>query len=57
MLLVEDEAEGFADAVVRLYQDAALWQQLSANGLENVARHFSLDAGREVVRRVLLHAD
>ena len=53
-VLVADDAEGFAAAVVRLYQDGALWQQLSANGLDNVARHFSLDAGREVVRRVLL---
>lgn len=53
-VLVADDAQGYADAVVRLYQDEALWQQLSANGLENVARHFSLDAGRDVVRRVLL---
>ena len=56
-VLVADDAAGFADAVVRLYQDKALWRQLSANGLENVARHFSLDAGRDVVRRVLLQAD
>ena len=51
-VLVAGDAAGFADAVVRLYQDQALWQPLSGNGLDNVARHFSLDAGREVVRRV-----
>jgi O-antigen biosynthesis protein len=31
-----------------------LWQRLAANGLLNVERHFSLEAGRDVVRRVLL---
>jgi GT2 family glycosyltransferase len=53
-VLVADDADAFADAVVRLYDDAALWQQLARHGLGNVERHFSLDAGREVVRRVLL---
>ncbi|GAB3105438.1 glycosyltransferase [Lysobacter terrae] len=53
-VLVADDAAGFADAVVRTYEDAALWQTLSANGLRNVERHFSLDAARDVVRRVLL---
>jgi GT2 family glycosyltransferase len=53
-VLVADDAESFADAVVLAYRDAALWQRLAANGLRNVERHFSLDAGREVVRRVLL---
>ncbi|MDQ3228217.1 MAG: glycosyltransferase [Pseudomonadota bacterium] len=51
-VLVADTAEAFADAVVRLYRDAALWERLSGHGLENVARHFSLNAAREVVRRV-----
>lgn len=53
-VLVADDAQGFADAVVRLYTDAALWQTLAANGLENVQRHFSADAARDVLRRVLL---
>jgi glycosyltransferase involved in cell wall biosynthesis len=53
-VLVADDAQAFADAVVRLYQDEALWNALARNGLANVERHFSLDAGREVVRRVLL---
>lgn len=55
-VLVAGDAGDFADAVVRAYTDEALWQQLAANGRDNVARHFSLDAGREVVRRVLLPA-
>ena len=53
-VLVADDAAGFADAVIRLYDDGALWQQLVDNGRINLQQHFSLDAGREVVRRVLL---
>jgi glycosyltransferase involved in cell wall biosynthesis len=53
-VLVADDAASFAAAVLRLYRDEALWQRLADNGLANVERHFSLDAGREVVRRVLL---
>ncbi|KAF1017632.1 MAG: N-acetylglucosaminyl-diphospho-decaprenol L-rhamnosyltransferase [Stenotrophomonas maltophilia] len=51
-VLVADDAAGFAAAVARLYQDAALWQQLSQAGLANVAEHFSLDAARTTVQRV-----
>lgn len=53
-VLVADDAAGFADAVVRLYDDATLWQRLADQGRVNIQQHFSLDAGREVVRRVLL---
>jgi glycosyltransferase involved in cell wall biosynthesis len=51
-VLVADDAEAFAAAVVRLYRDEALWQRLSTAGLHNVADHFSLDAARGTVRRV-----
>jgi GT2 family glycosyltransferase len=53
-VLVADEPQAFADAVVRLYGDEDLWNRLSRNGLENVARHFSMDAARGVVRRIFL---
>jgi GT2 family glycosyltransferase/glycosyltransferase involved in cell wall biosynthesis len=53
-VLVADDAGGFAEAVVRLYQDEVLWQRLVDNGLDNVARHFSLDAARATVRRLFL---
>jgi glycosyltransferase involved in cell wall biosynthesis len=56
-VLVADDAAGFADAVLRGYHDASLWQQLADNGRANIERHFSLDAGRAVVRRVLLGQD
>ncbi|MET0756169.1 MAG: glycosyltransferase [Pseudoxanthomonas sp.] len=53
-VLVADDAQAFADGVVRLYGDEEAWSRLSRNGLQNIARHFSLDAAREVVRRVFL---
>lgn len=56
-VLVADDAEAFAQAVVSLHQDETLWRTLSVNGLRNVEQHFSLDAGRDVVRRVLLARD
>jgi glycosyltransferase involved in cell wall biosynthesis len=56
-VLVADAPEAYADAIVRLYDDEALWTRLRDAGLRNVERHFSLDAGREVVRRVLLRRD
>lgn len=51
-VLVADTADAFADALVRLYRDEALWATLARHGLDNVQRHFSLDAARETVRRV-----
>lgn len=53
-VLVADGVQAFADAVVRLYADPVLWETLAGNGLENIQRHFSADAARDVVRRVLL---
>lgn len=53
-VLVADDAGAFAAAVVRLYQDPVLWEQLSSAGRRNVADHFSLDAARDTVQRVFL---
>ncbi|MCD9033920.1 glycosyltransferase [Luteimonas sp. Y-2-2-4F] len=53
-VLVAQDAQGFAEAVVRLHEDAALWRRLADGGLANVARHFSVDAARETVRRLFL---
>ncbi|KRD77390.1 glycosyltransferase [Lysobacter sp. Root983] len=44
-VLVADEPEAFADQVVRLYNDEALWNRLSQAGLDFVADTYSLDAG------------
>lgn len=48
-LLVADTAEAFADAVVRLHGDAALWSRLSRAGGDNVRRHFSFEAARATI--------
>ncbi len=53
-VLVANDAPSFAAAVVRLYQDQTLWEQLATHGLANVARHFSLDAARGTVQRLFL---
>ncbi|HVI58199.1 MAG TPA: glycosyltransferase [Luteimonas sp.] len=55
-VLVADDPGAFADAVARLHEDETLWDALARNGLDNVARHFSLDAARGTVRRVFFDA-
>jgi GT2 family glycosyltransferase/glycosyltransferase involved in cell wall biosynthesis len=52
-VLVADSPVDFADAVLRLYDDEALWNMLSANGLANVSSHFSFDAAREALAGIL----
>jgi glycosyltransferase involved in cell wall biosynthesis len=52
-VLVASDASTFAEAVVRACSDEALWNRLSARGLANVERHFSFDAARMAVRRIL----
>ena len=53
-VLVAEDAAAFADAVVRLYRDEALWELLSTNGLANVERHFSFDAARAAVETLFV---
>jgi GT2 family glycosyltransferase/glycosyltransferase involved in cell wall biosynthesis len=53
-VLVGDTAEDLAAAIVRVYQDAGLWQRLADGGLRNVAQHFSIESGRAAVRGILL---
>lgn len=53
VLLAADAVE-FAQAVLRLHTDAALWQRLADNGRTHVARHFSPEVARPQVRRLLL---
>ncbi|MCW4454282.1 glycosyltransferase family 4 protein [Flavobacterium sp. MXW15] len=51
--LLADDAQSFADACVRLYQDAALWESLSVNGQRNVQEHFSADNAKSTLQRIL----
>jgi glycosyltransferase involved in cell wall biosynthesis len=46
-VLVAADAAAFANAVVRLYRDEALWNRISAGALDNVRRHFSAAVARE----------
>jgi glycosyltransferase involved in cell wall biosynthesis len=55
-VLVGADAQAFADAVLRLYDDRTLWEMLARHGIENVERHFSFNAAREALRRVLGNA-
>ena len=48
-ILVADDPAGFADAVVALHSDPALWARLSQAGIDNVRRHFSFDAARATI--------
>ncbi|WP_415209054.1 glycosyltransferase [Rudaea sp.] len=52
-VLVADTAAEFAAAILRLYDDEALWSTLSANGLANVRSHFSFDAARAALKAIL----
>ncbi|MGY3041525.1 GT2 family glycosyltransferase [Rhodanobacter sp. TND4EL1] len=52
-VLVADDAITIVDAVRRLQEDAALWQQLSARSLDNVQQHFSAAAATATLQRVL----
>ncbi|KRE99953.1 hypothetical protein ASG87_13260 [Frateuria sp. Soil773] len=52
-VLLGPDAPAFAEAVLRLHEDEELWLRLSEGGLDNVRRHFSFDAARAVLRRVL----
>ncbi len=50
---IADDPAGFADAVVALHEDAAVWQAVSDAGLAHVAAHFSLAAGRRRLAALL----
>jgi glycosyltransferase involved in cell wall biosynthesis len=52
-MLIADDPERFADAVVRLYTDAQLWQAISQAGVSFVRANYSAAAGREHVRAIL----
>jgi glycosyltransferase involved in cell wall biosynthesis len=53
-VLIADDAAGFADAVLRVHDDEALWNRIAVLGRDNVARHVSADAARATVRALFL---
>lgn len=51
--LVADDPQGFAAAVIRLYQDEGLWNRLAQSGLENIRQHFSIATAQQRLREIL----
>ncbi len=51
--LVENDADGFAASVIKLYQDESLWRRLSANGQRLVQARFGEVANRGSLLKVL----
>lgn len=49
VLLVEDEPEGFADAVVRLYRNPDLCQEFCRKTQAYIREHFSMEAAWKVI--------
>ncbi|MDN5925324.1 MAG: glycosyltransferase, partial [Xanthomonadales bacterium] len=52
-VLVADNADAFAAAVLRLYNDDALWLKLSQGGADNVRQQFSFATARAALQRLL----
>jgi glycosyltransferase involved in cell wall biosynthesis len=52
-VLVADDPEAFADAIIRVHQDEALWNRLSQGGLMNIEAHFSRACARRALSGVL----
>ena len=56
-VLVGDDPDAFADALVRVYRDEALWAKLAAGGLENIRTHFSRSVATGALTRLLALAE
>lgn len=52
-VLVAEDAQAFADAVLRLDSDPALWATLAAGGKHNIERTFSREVARRALQSVL----
>jgi glycosyltransferase involved in cell wall biosynthesis len=55
-LLVADDPEAFATAVVRLYTDNDLWQRISAAGQDHLLKNFSESAIKPTIATLLERA-
>src|SRR5439155_3372247 len=48
-----DDPKAFAEAVVRLYTDKALWERLSAGAMNFVRQNYARENGQKWVREIL----
>lgn len=53
ILLVADDPETFAAAIVRAYTDKSLWQKLSQNGLAYVKEHYTPEVVAKRIEAIL----
>jgi len=51
--LIADTPETFAEQVVRLHQDKALWTRLRENALTHIANHFSTKQAEQALAEIL----
>jgi glycosyltransferase involved in cell wall biosynthesis len=58
-VLIGERAADLVEQIARLYNDEKLWRKLSANGLQHARAHFSVEAMRARVERLveLSHAE
>lgn len=52
-VLVADGGEMFAEKIIALYDDEALWTTLSDNGANFIRSRYSIDTGYEIMRDIL----
>ena len=52
-VLVADQPEAFADAIIRLHSDEALWNRLRQSGIDNIEEWFSRNAAQRALETVL----
>jgi glycosyltransferase involved in cell wall biosynthesis len=52
-VLVADQPQAFADQLVRVYRDQALWERLSTGGLDVMEAHFSFAAARRALTELV----
>ena len=48
--MIGDDAENFANSIIELYQDSALWKKISENGYNNIEDLFSFDKVKTALR-------
>ena len=51
-VLIANSAEEFADMILELYRDAALWEKLSVNGVRFIEQTYSISAATDKIRRI-----
>lgn len=52
-VLVADDADAFAAAILRLYDDELLWNRISTASMAHVQRYFSFETARETLKAAL----